>query len=90
MATLSNNFTDIERPVPPAEFLIISCGRYPELPVTVKTNKKKRVGIRLFVNYIIIRELIGNFRVLFDPYIHKILSHVIYPRTSMYTKRYDC
>ena len=41
MATLSNNFTDIERPVPPAEFLIISCGRYPELLVTVKTNKKK-------------------------------------------------
>ena len=49
------------------------------------------MGIRLFlVKFIITREFFENQKVLFDPYMHKVLSHVKSPRTLHMHKRYDC
>ena len=41
------------------------------------------------IKYIINREFTENQRVLFDPYRHKVLSHVISSRTFHIYQRYD-
>ena len=75
--------------VPPRRYRLNGCDRYPELPVMVKTRHKK-IGVRLFlIKYTITREFTENERVLFDPYRHKVLSHVISPRTFHIYQRYD-
>ena len=54
----------------------------------VKKIDKKRWVFDFFVKYKIIRELIENQRVLFDPHGHKVLSHVIFPRNFHKCERY--
>ena len=41
------------------------------------------------IKYTITRGFTENQRVLFDPYRHKVLSHVISPRTFHIYQRYD-
>ena len=40
------------------------------------------------IKYGITREIIKNHRVLFDPYMHKALSHILSPRTFHLCERY--
>ena len=67
--------------VPPAEALIIGCDRHPEVPVTVEIRTIKGGCSSFLVKFIMTREFFENQRVLFDPSIHKVLSHVKCPRT---------
>ena len=58
------------------------------MAVEIKTTKG---GYSSFlVKFIIIRVFFENQRVLFEPYIHKVLSHVKSPRTLHMHERYDC
>ena len=53
-------------------------------------TRHKKVGVCLFsIKYTITRDFTENQRVLFDPYRHKVLSHIILPRTFNIYQRYD-
>ena len=52
-------------------------------------NKTTKGGFSSFmIKYGKTREFIKNHRVLFDPYMHKTLSHVMSPKTFHLCERY--
>ena len=63
------------------EVLIKYYNKPPELPVIVEHWTTKDGYSCFMIKYRIPKEFIENHRVLFDPYMHKALSHVKYPST---------
>ena len=63
------------------EVLIKCYNKHPEMPVIVENSTTKGGYSCFMIKYRIPKEFIENHRVLFDPYMHKALSHVKYPST---------
>ena len=58
--------------------------------MTVEIKTIKGGYSSFLIKFIITREFFENQRALFDPYTHKVLSHVQSPRTLHIHERYDC